>query len=786
MLQNRPIFAQSSPIILIINRQGKCRVIQFNSPTGDKRITTALASLFLPDQATILQEASQDVLDQQVCKPLAISRFVSGVKISYFSYLFPLSLGSVLFIAQPLNAFVSESQQQAINFFPLPSLIYKANNFQITAVNQAAIDQYGYSKQEFLDKKLSELYPSQNIPTPLKKVSQLVTGEWHNYRSDGKLINLAMTACPLNVEKEKLILLTGQNITEYRYTQTALQEQNDSELISSFPPCGILIFNQQWRYTLAVGEVIDQLIQLTMTEGHIEGNTFSESFSPQLQSLLEPLQKQVLSGNQLTQCFQYAQYTYYLQSYPLRNENGIIVSGILMIQNLTANKKLEALLDKHAFSDPTTHLPNQTWFLEQISNHLQTNFEQGLAIISIKLERYAVIKYGLGFEIANQLIIAVAKRLKETLQLNYDFARVGDANLAVILPNLDQPKKIEEIAQLIHFQLSLPLEIEEQELFCPVSVGVAISGGSSKKEKILSDPSSLLHAADTAMDAASGEAKLPCVVFHPYLHQSAATRVQLETELRRALKLKQLYVFYQPTVNIANGKLVGFEALVRWQHPEKGLVSPSKFMPLAKELGLIGLIDWWVLAEACEKLAIWQQMIPEGESLSMNVNLSENMINQVGILERLENIINDSGITPKSLKLEVTEEIILEETTAILGTLKQLQQMGVLLSIDDFGTGYSSLQRLHQLPINTLKIDRSFTKRMLTEPEIKQIVKTILSLAHNLDMDVIAEGIEEQQQWEAFQELGCEYGQGFLFGKALPEAEIRELIASHQGDLIIK
>ncbi|MFP4133401.1 MAG: EAL domain-containing protein [Halothece sp.] len=780
MLLNPPIFAQSSPIILIINRQGKCRVIQFNSPTGDKRVTTTLASLFLPDQGIIIQEASQEVLDQQVCKPLAISRFVSGVKISYFGYLFPLSLGSVLFLAQPLNAFVGESQQQAINFFPLPSFIYNAKTFQITAVNQVAIDQYGYSQQDFLDKKLSELYPSQNIPTPLKQVSQLVTGEWHNYRSDGKLMNLAMTAYPLNLEREKLILLTAQNITEYKYTQTALQEKNDSELISSFPPCGILIFNQQWRYTLAVGEAIDQLIQLTMTEGNIEGNIFSESFSPQLRNLLEPLQKEVFLGKYLSQRFQYAQYTYYLQSYPLSNENGVIVSGILIIQNLTANKKLEALLDKHAFSDPNTYLPNKTWFLEQISHHLQTNCEQGLAIILIKLERYAVIKYGLGFEMANQLIIAVAKRLKETLQLNYDFARVGDANLAVILPNLDQKEEIEKVTQLIHYQLSLPLNIAGQELFCPVSIGVSIYDG------FLKEPSALLHAADTAMNAARGEVKFPCVVFHPYLHHSAATRVQLETELRRALRLKQLYVFYQPTVNITNGKLVGFEALVRWQHPEKGLVSPSKFMPLAKELGLIGLIDWWVLAEACEKLAIWQKMIPEGESLSMNVNLSENMINQVGILERLENIINDSGITPKSLKLEVTEEIILEETTAILGTLNQLQQMGILLSIDDFGTGYSSLQRLHQLPINTLKIDRCFTKRMLKESEIMQIVKTIISLAHNLKMDVIAEGIEEQEQWEVLKVLGCEYGQGFLFGKALSEAKIRELIASHQGDLIIK
>lgn len=784
MLQVRQNLAPASPIILVINRQGECRVIQFEGEPAKHQIQTPLSTLFSKKETETIERLTKDVLETQAPKPLVIS----GKTDSYFSYLFPLSFASVLLIAQPLSALISNFKQQAIEVFPIPVLLYQANNFQITAVNQVASDQYGYSQADFLGMKLPELHPSQDIPDPLKEISQLTNGEWQHYRKDGKLINLAITAYPIPLATETIVLLTAQDITEYKYTQTALQEKNNSDITATFSPCGILGFDQQWIYTLAIGEALNQLTQISMVEmvETLEGRTFSDVFSPALRQILEPIQAQILQGQYQSQCFKYSQLTYYLQGYPFRDETGTITGGLLILQNLTPNKQLEALLDQHAFHDSTTNLPNKTWLLEQIKNQIKVRAEEGLAVILIRLERYSVVKYGFGPEIAEKLMTAVAKRLKQTLQLHYDFSRVGDATLAAILPKTSQQAKIEKMAQLIHCQLSLPLEISGQELFCPVSIGVSIYGGDSETGKFLNEPCALLHAADTAMNAARGEATLPCVIFHPYLHHSAATRVQLETELRRALRLKQLYVFYQPTVNIANGKLVGFEALVRWQHPEKGLVSPSKFIPLAKELGLIGFIDWWVLAEACEKLAIWQQMIPEGESLSMNVNLSENMINQVGILERLEQIINQTGISPKTLKLEVTEEIILEGETATLGILRQLQQMGVLLSIDDFGTGYSSLQRLHQLPINTLKVDRSFTKRMLKEPEIMQIIKTIIGLAHNLNMDVIAEGIETERQWETLQELGCEYGQGFLFGKALPEAEIRELIVSYQADLIIK
>ena len=768
-------------MLLIINRKGECRMIESSSGVSVER---PLVTIFSEEKATVIQKLTREVLNEQTPKPLSICLSGAGEETQCFSYLFPLSLASVLFMAQPLENFSGKAKQSAIELFPLPTFLYDQKTGNLTAVNQVAIRQYGYTKGEFLDKKVSELHPSQKLPLALTNVSQLVTGEWPNYCKDGKLIYVVTSACPINHLEENKVLLLSQDITEYRYTKTAVEEQQPplTELTQKFPPCGVLGFQVEGYYTLAVGTVLNSLIETTMaTEKEtIEGKSLEEVFCSQFRQILQPIQEKILSGYLVAEEISYYQRSYYAQGYPIRNSQGMITGGVLILQNLTPRRQLQALLTKHAFYDATTNLPNKSWLLEQISTQISVAVGQPLAVILVKLERYGIIKYGLGHQLAEKLIITVAKRLKEGLNLSYDFARVGDGAIAIFLPDLSQKEAIEKLAQSIHNQLNLALEVDDQELFCPVSVGVAVYNGSLEDSNSLKEPSALLHAADTAMNAARGEATLPCVIFHPYLYQPAATRVQLETELRRALRLKQLDVFYQPTVTIADGKLSGFEALVRWQHPKKGLVSPGKFMPLAQELGLIGLIDWWVLAEACEKLAIWQKMIPEGEFLSMNVNLSENMINQVGILERLDNIIKRSAIAPMSLKLEVTEDMILEGKTATTGILKQLQQMGLSLSIDDFGTGHSCLRRLHQLPIDTLKIDRSFTRRMLKDEEILQIVKTIINLAHDLNMEVIAEGIETEEQWEIFKSLNCEYGQGFLFGKPLPAQEIGELIAAHR------
>jgi EAL domain-containing protein (putative c-di-GMP-specific phosphodiesterase class I) len=247
--------------------------------------------------------------------------------------------------------------------------------------------------------------------------------------------------------------------------------------------------------------------------------------------------------------------------------------------------------------------------------------------------------------------------------------------------------------------------------------------------------------------------------------------------LRRAIERQQFQVYYQPIVSLKTGKITGFEALVRWIHPTRGMVSPIEFIPLAEETGLISLIDRWVLREACEQLRIWQRLFATEEPLTMSVNLSSVQLAQLGLIERLDQILCETGIDGRYLKLEITESAIMQNAASGTAMLKQLKALGVQLSIDDFGTGYSSLARLHQLPIDTLKIDRSFVSRMANDGESLEIIRAIITLAHTLDMDVIAEGAETSQELAQLRSLQCEYGQGYFFSKPVDSYAAEELLA---------
>jgi EAL domain-containing protein (putative c-di-GMP-specific phosphodiesterase class I) len=321
-------------------------------------------------------------------------------------------------------------------------------------------------------------------------------------------------------------------------------------------------------------------------------------------------------------------------------------------------------------------------------------------------------------------------------------------------------------------------------VFSTINIGIALGGNQELESGILDSsneisnsslpvspltcsdrPEDFLRAADTAKHHAKVQAQVGHAVFNPTMHEQAVERFQLETDLRRAIERQQFHVYYQPIVSLEIGKITGFEALVRWIHPTRGIVSPIEFIPLAEETGLISLIDWWVLHEACTQLSVWQKAFAANTPLTMSVNLSGLQLAQLGLLERLDKILRDTDVEGRTLKLEITESGLLKNATSGAVMLKQLKTLGVQLSIDDFGTGYSSLARLHQLPIDTLKIDRSFVSQMVNDSESLEIVRAIMTLAHTLEMDVIAEGVETAEQLTQLRTLQCEYGQGYLFSK---------------------
>ena len=361
----------------------------------------------------------------------------------------------------------------------------------------------------------------------------------------------------------------------------------------------------------------------------------------------------------------------------------------------------------------------------------------------------------------DQLLIGIARRLESCLRPGDTIARLGGDEFTVLLEDIGDGTFVTQVAERIQSELSAPFSLTGREVFTTVSMGIAMS--STEYER----PEDILRDADTAMYRAKGMGKARHELFDSGMHSQALKLLQLETDLRRALERKEFMVVYQPIMSLETGKLCGFEALIRWPHPERGLISPIDFIPLAEETGMIVQIGEWVLREACEQMHKWQVVFPTEPPTFMCVNLSVKQFSQQDLIEKVAAILQETKLAPTSLKLEITESAVMENVDTATKMLKELRELGVQLAMDDFGTGYSSLSNLHRFPINTLKIDRSFITRMVENNENAEIVRTISGLAQNLGMDVVAEGVETREQLNILRALGCKYGQGYFFSKPL-------------------
>ncbi len=438
-------------------------------------------------------------------------------------------------------------------------------------------------------------------------------------------------------------------------------------------------------------------------------------------------------------------------------------------------EQLEAQLHRYAFYDPLTQLPNKTWFLAHLDEHLQaaragtTSF---FTVMFLELDRFQAVKYSLSHRFAEAMLAATAERLQTCLNLAEPVARAGDCSLAFLLDNLYTALDAEAIADYIDQQLSQPLDVDGQEVLSPVSIGIAIVDTPELTEQ---RPEEILQAADMAMHHARQQLKTAHAIFEPAMLELALGRFQLESDLRQAIAREEFAVFYQPIVELATGQLAGFEALIRWQQSDGRWVEPDSFLPSAEETGLIGLIDWWVLGVACKQLGEWQQQLPPDRSLSLSINASGALLSQLGFLSRLRQLLASNGIRRGSLVLEVTERTALDQHLAATGMVEAIAALGVRLAIDDFGTGDSCLERLSQLPIEILKIDRSFIARMLSEQNSLEIIQAILTLARGLGMVTVAEGTETATQISQLQNLGCEFSQGYYFAQPLNSSAAREL-----------
>jgi diguanylate cyclase (GGDEF)-like protein len=425
-----------------------------------------------------------------------------------------------------------------------------------------------------------------------------------------------------------------------------------------------------------------------------------------------------------------------------------------------------------AFHDSLTGLPNRAMFTELLKAEIETHKrldDHMFAVLFLDLDRFKNINDSLGHTHGDLLLVAFAERLERTLRPVDTLARFGGDEFAILLSGMTDATDAVRVAQRIQEELTLPFSLDKNSAFATASIGIALSStGYERPEDILRD-------ADIAMYRAKENGKARYEMFDHGMHARAVSRLQLESDLRQAIEKEEFCVYYQPIVSLQTGRLAGFEALVRWNHPRHGLVSPADFIPVAEETGLIVPIGEWVLNEACTRIRQWQINSPSHRSLGLSVNLSARQVAQPDLLEWIKKALEKSKLSPNCLKLEITESVVMENAEAAALMFKQLRSLGVQLSIDDFGTGYSSLSYLHRFPLNYLKIDRSFVTR-LTEND-NAIVRTISTLARNLGMEVIAEGIETEEQYQQLKALGCEFGQGYLFSRPVDNRAVLHLLA---------
>jgi diguanylate cyclase (GGDEF)-like protein len=477
-----------------------------------------------------------------------------------------------------------------------------------------------------------------------------------------------------------------------------------------------------------------------------------------------------------------------------KNEN----QGLVIVnRDITERKRAEQMLAHNAFHDGLTNLANRTLLLDRLGRALTLSRRHSdfkFAVLFIDLDGFKVVNDSLGHAAGDALLLQISERLTNCLRradtvsrpaLDGDESGYGDNTLArpggdefvVLAEELRDPSDGVRVAERIQNKLAAPFMVHGHEIVVTASIGIAFSSSTS------SEAPDVLRDAEIAMYRAKRTGRGRSEVFDNAMHAGALKRLQLETDMRKAVDSGEFRVYYQPIVSLESGQIVGFEALSRWQRPE-GMVMPNDFIPIADETGIILAINRKMLPEACKQLLEWHELFPSNPPLSLSVNVSPKQFAQANLAAEIGQLLKDSHMDPACIALEITETIAMADADRSTSVLFQLKALGVGLDIDDFGTGYSSLSRLQSFRLDTLKIDRIFVSRIDTDRETLEIVRTIVMLAHNLGMEVVAEGVETQAQMDLLRDIGCEMAQGYLFSKPVDPVAMGKLLANSRAGLI--
>lgn len=477
----------------------------------------------------------------------------------------------------------------------------------------------------------------------------------------------------------------------------------------------------------------------------------------------------------------------YCKCLAVQDPQGVVQRLIGSQTDITERKQIEAKLNYEAVHDRLTNLPNRQLFIQKLRelSQIPLHPEYLFGVLYLDLDCFQKVNHNFGHLIGDRLLVEIVQRLKSCLRSQDLIARLGGDEFAILLVGFNQTDYPSQVASLIQQEFSLPIKVGDYSILITTSIGIAsVSGMNQFPEISLNinqddntiDLIKLLENAEIAMHGAKTQGKACNVVFEPAVYRQNLENCKSENDLREAIEQEQFELHYQPIVRLEDQQLMGFEALIRWQHPLRGVIFPADFIPLAEATGLIMPIGWWVLRSACQQMVRWQQEYSQADSIFMSVNITAKQFSQPYAGDIIAQILETTGLNPHCLKLEITESEIIKNIDSVLTTVGKLKNLGIQLSMDDFGTGYSSLSYLHCLPVDTLKIDRSFIKNIERDRHQLELVKTIIKLGEVFNLDLVAEGVEREQQCSQLLDLQCKYGQGYLFSKPLSSGEAATLL----------
>jgi diguanylate cyclase (GGDEF)-like protein/PAS domain S-box-containing protein len=647
---------------------------------------------------------------------------------------------------------------------------------QYVKANQALADIFGYASPETMTSSIaniSALYKNPDerglVNTDLERHGRVTGREVEMRRRDGQSIWVSLSARVVRGADGHVAYYEGslQDITGRKRIESALQRSEQRyRLLVDHSQVGVFI-NENGYYTY-VNHAFASM--LGYTEAELTGMSYRDLFPPEELAAADDRFRRRQRGEDVPNDYE----SLLLHKDRKARLNVTHSIGTIdqdgrrfmigTVRDVTEQKRFETQLRHNATHDPLTGLPNRTLFIERLARAMERSRPKdapGYAVLFVDLDSFKVVNDSLGHAAGDELLVQVALRLKQCLGPWDLLARHGGDEFTVLVGQTQDTDDAVELAERMLAELLRPVRLGDNEIYTNASIGIAPGHTDyASTDEVLRD-------ADTAMYRAKAAGKAGYVVFDQDMYARARARLRVETELRQALDNREFRVHYQPIVTLGNGRLLGFEALLRWQHPVRGLLGPIEFLHVAEETGLILPIGWWLLGEACRQLKVWRGSHPQAHELTVAVNLAHKQFMYVGLPQQVTTALHESGLEPEGLHLEITETVFLEYPKAAETTLRRLRAIGTALHLDDFGTGFSSLNYLSALPLDTLKIDRSFVTDVVDNPKHAAVVRTIIELARDLGMNTIGEGVETGEQLRLLDSLGCRCGQGNLFAPAL-------------------